>query len=72
MRWGGARLTFCVRQHSALGTPLEWPEAKKNANHVRDWGIKVCISSDSGVGGVAVAVADVRVCVCVAITGDME
>ncbi|KFY27103.1 hypothetical protein V493_03698, partial [Pseudogymnoascus sp. VKM F-4281 (FW-2241)] len=25
----------------ALGTPLEWPEAKKNANHVRDWGIKV-------------------------------
>ncbi|KFY34104.1 hypothetical protein V495_08212, partial [Pseudogymnoascus sp. VKM F-4514 (FW-929)] len=24
----------------ALGTPLEWPEAKKNANHVRDWGIK--------------------------------
>ncbi|KFY30569.1 hypothetical protein V494_08111, partial [Pseudogymnoascus sp. VKM F-4513 (FW-928)] len=24
----------------ALGTPLEWPEAKKNADHVRDWGIK--------------------------------
>ncbi|OBT72309.1 glutamate-cysteine ligase [Pseudogymnoascus sp. 05NY08] len=24
----------------ALGTPLEWPEAKKNANQVRDWGIK--------------------------------
>jgi glutamate--cysteine ligase catalytic subunit len=25
----------------ALGTPLEWPEAKKNANHVRAWGIEV-------------------------------
>ncbi|OBT51957.1 glutamate-cysteine ligase [Pseudogymnoascus sp. 24MN13] len=24
----------------ALGTPLEWPEAKKNADQVRDWGIK--------------------------------
>ena len=23
----------------ALGTPLEWPEAKKNADHVRRWGI---------------------------------
>jgi hypothetical protein len=25
---------------SALGTPLEWPEAKKNAHHVRAWGIE--------------------------------
>lgn len=24
----------------ALGTPLDWPEAKNNANHVREWGIK--------------------------------
>jgi hypothetical protein len=28
--------------HSALGTPLEWPDAKKNAVHVRNWGIEVC------------------------------
>jgi len=25
----------------ALGTPLEWPEAKKEANRVRTWGIQV-------------------------------
>ncbi|KAI9723808.1 MAG: Zn finger-containing GTPase- Activating Protein for ARF [Chrysothrix sp. TS-e1954] len=24
----------------AVGTPLEWPEAKKKASHVRDWGIE--------------------------------
>ncbi|EKD20254.1 uncharacterized protein L3040_000513 [Drepanopeziza brunnea f. sp. 'multigermtubi'] len=24
----------------ALGTPLDWPEAKKNANHVREWGVE--------------------------------
>ena len=24
----------------ALGTPLDWPEAKKNADHVRGWGIE--------------------------------
>ena len=24
----------------ALGTPLAWPEVKKNAPHVRDWGIE--------------------------------
>ncbi|CZS88212.1 related to gamma-glutamylcysteine synthetase [Rhynchosporium graminicola] len=24
----------------ALGTPLDWPEAKKNAGHVREWGVK--------------------------------
>ncbi|KAK3178490.1 Zn finger-containing GTPase- Activating Protein for ARF [Lepraria neglecta] len=24
----------------ALGTPLDWPEAKKNADHVRQWGIE--------------------------------
>ncbi|MDI1493435.1 MAG: glutamate--cysteine ligase [Ramalina farinacea] len=24
----------------ALGTPLDWPEAKKNADHVREWGIE--------------------------------
>jgi hypothetical protein len=27
---------------SALGTPLEWPEAKKVADQVRSWGIEVC------------------------------
>jgi hypothetical protein len=27
--------------HRALGTPLDWPEAKKNADHVRQWGIEV-------------------------------
>lgn len=27
--------------HRALGTALEWPEAKKRADHVRSWGIKV-------------------------------
>lgn len=26
---------------SALGTPLEWPEAKQNAQLVREWGIQV-------------------------------
>lgn len=25
---------------SALGTPLDWPEAKKEASHVRAWGIE--------------------------------
>ncbi|KAF2628458.1 hypothetical protein BU25DRAFT_339139, partial [Macroventuria anomochaeta] len=24
----------------AIGTPLEWPEAKKVASHVRSWGIE--------------------------------
>jgi hypothetical protein len=28
----------------ALGTPLDWPEAKKNADHVRQWGVKVLLS----------------------------
>lgn len=27
--------------HRALGTPLDWPQAKKNASHVREWGIQV-------------------------------
>lgn len=26
----------------ALGTALEWPEAKKKAGLVRQWGIEVC------------------------------
>lgn len=26
----------------ALGTALEWPEAKKKAGQVRQWGIEVC------------------------------
>ncbi|KAI9843493.1 MAG: Zn finger-containing GTPase- Activating Protein for ARF [Thelocarpon superellum] len=25
----------------AIGTPLAWPEAKRNARHVREWGIEV-------------------------------
>lgn len=24
----------------AVGTPLDWPEAKKVAGHVREWGIE--------------------------------
>ncbi|TVY59188.1 Glutamate--cysteine ligase [Lachnellula suecica] len=28
----------------ALGTPLDWPEAKKNADQVREWGIKQLLS----------------------------
>ena len=27
----------------AVGTPLEWPDAKKKASHVRDWGIEVSV-----------------------------
>ncbi len=30
--------------YRAVGTPLAWPDAKKNANHVREWGIEVRIS----------------------------
>lgn len=30
-------------ERSAVGTPLEWPEAKKVAGHVREWGIEVSI-----------------------------
>lgn len=26
----------------ALGTPLAWPEAKRAADQVREWGIEVC------------------------------
>ncbi len=55
-----------VSIYSALGTPLEWPEAKKNANHVRDWGIKVYIYPNLGVVGWQ------RLTKCAAITGDME
>lgn len=29
----------------ALGTPLDWDEAQKNADHVRQWGIQVCWES---------------------------
>lgn len=28
-------------QRRAVGTPLDWPEAKKVAGHVREWGIEV-------------------------------
>jgi hypothetical protein len=30
-----------ILTRSALGTPLEWPEAKKVAGKVREWGIEV-------------------------------
>jgi len=35
--------TDCDSPHDcrALGTPLDWPEAKKVASHVREWGIEV-------------------------------
>jgi hypothetical protein len=29
--------------NSAIGTPLDWPEAKDVAAHVRSWGIEVCL-----------------------------
>ena len=32
---------YTITNDRALGTPLDWPEAKKNADHVREWGIKV-------------------------------
>ena len=32
----------------ALGTPLEWPEAKKEANRVRTWGIEVRLIQQRG------------------------
>lgn len=34
-------LTIDNRTGSALGTPLAWPEAKKRAGQVREWGIEV-------------------------------
>jgi hypothetical protein len=37
-----ARLVVLANPISrAIGTPLEWPEAKKVASHVRSWGIEV-------------------------------
>jgi hypothetical protein len=30
-----------ARLRRAIGTPLDWPEAKKVAGHVRSWGIEV-------------------------------
>jgi hypothetical protein len=35
------RAALANRISSAIGTPLEWPEAKKVASHVRSWGIEV-------------------------------
>lgn len=32
--------TLLIR-YSALGTPLEWPQAKQAADQVREWGIEV-------------------------------
>lgn len=29
----------------ALGTPLDWPEAKQSAHQVREWGVKVWMST---------------------------
>lgn len=34
------RSTFVAMGLLAVGTPLEWPEAKNNAEQVREWGIK--------------------------------
>lgn len=31
-----------------MGTPLEWPEVKKVASNVRDWGIEVRLVAKSG------------------------
>ncbi|KAL8663670.1 MAG: hypothetical protein Q9168_008052, partial [Polycauliona sp. 1 TL-2023] len=35
------RLAFPKVRFRALGTPLEWPEAKQAADKVRQWGIEV-------------------------------
>jgi len=32
----------------ALGTPLDWPEARKNAQQVREWGVQVRILAYEG------------------------
>jgi len=56
-QWGCCTVTFPARPSggdtkiiviansqphpSALGTALDWPEAKKHAQKVREWGIKV-------------------------------
>jgi len=37
----GAGLPIDAWKRSAVGTPLDWPEAKKVAGHVREWGIEV-------------------------------
>ena len=34
------RQTTDLSNDRVLGTPLDWPEAKKNADHVREWGIE--------------------------------
>ena len=36
-----------LTQASALGTPLEWPQAKQAADQVREWGIEVTEVSHS-------------------------
>lgn len=38
MRIQNSNILTIIRQ---LGTALEWPEAKKNADKVRNWGIEV-------------------------------
>lgn len=46
-----ARADATTLIQSALGTALEWEEAKQHADHVREWGIKVnweILSLDDG------------------------
>lgn len=40
-----ANLTNASSAHRALGTPLPWPEAKKVANQVREWGIEQLLAT---------------------------
>lgn len=40
---------FNLEKYRALGTALEWPEAKKKADLVRQWGIEVRTMKDLGV-----------------------
>ena len=35
-----------VKISRALGTALDWPDAKKRAHQVREWGIKVSSDAD--------------------------
>ena len=43
-RSGIGQLSTNAVHRRATGTPLEWPEAKKVADHVRNWGIEVSAS----------------------------
>lgn len=41
----GRNRTNAFALNRALGTPLEWPEAKKVASQVREWGIEQLLAT---------------------------